>query len=86
MLEDNMEYERLFDGASFVVPLSAAEGGTGGGGSVSVWGGSDFRSLDSDYEGLEWEGEVVNVHVGVDGLIGQKSAGRACVVGGSIQF
>ena len=27
MLEDNMEYEQLFDDASFVVPLSAAEGG-----------------------------------------------------------
>ena len=84
MLEDNMEYERLFDGASFVVPLSAAEGGTGGGGSVSVWGGSDFRSLESDYDGLDWEGEVVNVHVGVDGLIGKKAlAGLALSVGQS---
>ena len=84
MLEDNMEYERLFDGASFVVPLSAAEGGTGGGGSVSVWGGSDFRSLDSDYDGLKWDGEVVNVHFGVDGLVGEKGlAGVALSVGQS---
>ena len=88
MLEDNMEYERLFDGASFVVPLSATEGGTGGGnsgaGTLFVWGGSDFRSLDSDYDGLDWDGEVVSIHFGVDGLVGEKGlAGVALSLGQS---
>ena len=84
MLEDNMEYERLFDGASFVVPLSATAGGNSGGSTLSVWGGSDFRSLGSDYDGLEWDGEVVNIHFGVDGLVGEKAlAGLALSLGQS---
>ena len=83
-----MEYERLFDGASFVVPLSATEGGTGGGkpgaGTLSIWGGSDLRNLDSDNDGLDWNGEVVNIHFGVDGLVSEKAlAGLALSVGQS---
>ena len=65
MLEDNMEYERLFDGASFVVPLSAAEGGTGGGksgaGALSLWGSSNFINLGSDKDELDWDGQVVSI-------------------------
>ena len=83
MLEDQMEYEQLFDSASFVVPLSAAEGGTGGGksggGVLSLWGSSDFINLDSDNDGLDsdndgldWDGQVVSINVGVDGLIGKE--------------
>ena len=76
MLEDNMEYEQLFNGASFVVPLSAAEGGTGGGksdgGALSLWGSSNFINLNSDNDGLDWDGQVVSINVGVDGLIGEK--------------
>ena len=76
MLEDNMEYEQLFDGASFVVPLSAAEGGTGGGksggGTLSLWGSSNFIDLDSDNDELDWDGQVISINVGVDGLIGEK--------------
>ena len=88
MLEDNMEYERLFDDASFVVPLSAAEGGTGGGksgaGTLSIWGGSDLRNLDSDNDELDWDGEVVSIHFGVDGMVSEKAlAGLALSVGQS---
>ena len=76
MLEDQMEYEQLFDGASFVVPLSAAEGGTGdgksGAGALSLWGSSDFINLDSDNDGLDWDGQVTSINVGVDKLLGEK--------------
>ena len=75
MLEDQMEYEQLFDGASFVVPLSAAEGGTGGGksgaGALSLWGSSNFINLGSDNDGLDWDGQVVSLNVGVDKLVGE---------------
>ena len=81
MLEDNMEYEQLFDGASFVVPLSATEGGTGGGkygaGALSLWGSSDFINLGSDNDGLDWDGQVVSINIGVDKLIGEMLAGFA---------
>ena len=76
MLEDNMEYEQLFDGASFVVPLSAAEGGTGGSksgaGALSLWGSSDFINLGSDNDGVDWDGQVTSINVGVDKLVGKE--------------
>ena len=75
MLEDNMEYEQLFDGASFVVPLSATEGGTGdgkpGAGTLSLWGSSNFINLDSDNDELDWDGRVTSINVGVDRLVGE---------------
>ena len=74
MLEDNMEYEQLFDGASFVVPLSADEGGTGGksgGGTSSLWGSSNFINLGSDNDELDWDGQVISINVGVDKLVGE---------------
>ena len=76
MLEGEMEYEQLFDGASFVVPLSAAEGGTGGGksgaGALSLWGSSNFINLGSDNDELDWDGQVVSINVGVDKLVGKE--------------
>ena len=76
MLEDQMEYEQLFDGASFVVPLSATEGGTGGGksggGTLSLWGSSNFINLDSDNDGVDWDGQVTSINIGVDKLIGKE--------------
>ena len=75
MLEDNMEYEQLFDGASFVVPLSADEGGTGGGksgaGALSLWGSSNFINLGSNNDGVDWDGQVTSINIGVDKLVGK---------------
>ena len=75
MLEDNMEYEQLFDGASFVVPLSADEGGTGGGksggGTLSLWGSSNFINLGSNNDEIDWDGQVISINVGVDKLVGK---------------
>ena len=85
-----MEYEQLFNGASFVVPLSATEGGTGGGKSggsaLSLWGSSDFIDLGNDNDEIDWDGQVVSINVGVDGLIRRENAGRVCAVVESIQF
>ena len=76
MLEDDMEYERLFDGASFVVPLSAAKGGTGDGKSgadaLSLWGSRDLINLGSNNDGLDWDGQVVSINIGVDRLVGKE--------------
>ena len=75
MLEDNMEYEQLFDGASFVVPLSADEGESGdgkpGAGTLSLWGSSNFINLGSDNDELDWDGRVTSINVGVDRLVGE---------------
>ena len=71
-LEGSMDVERLFNGASFVLPLQAAEGDPNGVGALMVWGGSEYRSLDSDENGLDWDGEVVSVHLGVDTVVSRE--------------
>ena len=39
---------------------------TDGAGTLSVWGGSEYRNLDGDVDDLDWDGEMVSVHLGVD--------------------
>ena len=60
MLEEQMDYQRLLDGASFVLPLSATDNASAGNtGKTAVWGSSDFRNLAADDEdGLDWEGQT----------------------------
>ena len=72
VLEGTMDVERLFNGASFVLPLRAAEGDPNGVGALLAWGGSEYRSLDSDEDGLDWDGEVVSAHLGVDTLVNRE--------------
>ena len=72
MLEDTMDYERLLDGASFVLPLSlsatsAADNASAGTtGKTTVWGSSDFRNLADDEGSLDWEGQTLSAHLGID--------------------
>ena len=74
MLEGEMEYERLLDGASFVLPLSATDGNNQHGVSnMSLWGATaDYRSLDGDEDGLDWNGDVRSFHFGIDGQFSQQ--------------
>ena len=73
MLEDTMDYQRLLDGASFVLPLplsalsATGNAPTGNPGKTAVWGSGDFRNLaDDDADGLEWEGQTLSAHLGID--------------------
>ena len=77
MLEGQMEYERLLDGASFVLPLQATDGATNGNNqdganTLSLWGSTDYRSLDGDEDGLDWDGDVFSLHFGIDGQFSQQ--------------
>ena len=85
MLDGEMEYERLLDGASFVLPLSASEGAEGNGNRTStgmvMWGGSEYHNMEGDDEnsdGIDWDGDMVSAHIGIDGPVGEdKLAGMA---------
>ena len=73
MLEETMDYQRLLDGASFVLPLplsalsATGNAPTGNPGKTAVWGSGDFRNLaDDDEDGLEWEGKTLSAHLGID--------------------
>ena len=67
MLEDTMNYERLLDGASFVLPLSATDNASAGNaGKTAVWGSSDFRNLADDEDDIDWDGQTRSAHLGID--------------------
>ena len=79
MLEGQMEYEQLLEGASFVVPLSTtgdASADNAGdadrrAGAIVFWGNSDYHSLSNNQNGLDWGGPVLSAHLGMDGRINQ---------------
>ena len=79
MLEGQMEYERLLEGASFVLPLSTtgdASADNAGdadrrAGAIVFWGNSDYHSLSNNQNGLDWSGPVLSAHLGMDGRINQ---------------
>ena len=66
------EYERLLDGASFVLPLSAGEDGydtaSGGAGGLSMWGNSEYSNLDSGgtIDDIDWGGDILSLRFGID--------------------
>ena len=76
MLEGQMEYEQLLDGASFVLPLSttgdaSADNADRRAGAIVFWGNSDYHSLSNNQNGLDWGGPVLSAHLGMDGRINQ---------------
>ena len=74
MLEERMDYERLLDGASFVLPLSATDdASTGNAGKTAVWGSSDFRNLADDEDDIEWDGQTRSAHLGMDRRLSERT-------------
>ena len=73
MLEGQMEYERLLEGASFVLPLAAAGSNSSATpGTLAFWGGLDSRTLAGDADNLDWDGKVSVVHLGIDRQFSEK--------------
>ena len=73
MLEGEMEYERLLDGASLVLPLAAADSDSATtAGAMAFWVGSDNRTLESNEDNLDWDGNVLAVHLGIDRQLSQQ--------------
>ena len=73
MLEESMDYQGLLEGASFVLPLAAADGdSTGTPGALAFWGGFDSRTLAGDEDTLDWEGKVSVFHLGIDRQFSEK--------------
>ena len=68
-IEDGtLDLERALADLSFVMPLNAAEtGGRGAPGSLTLWGTGDYRNVSGGKDGaVEWNGEVLSVHLGSD--------------------
>ena len=65
--EGRRGFEELLSGSGFVLPLNAAAGGTAAGASsVALWGSGEYRDLSGKSGTLDWDGELLGVHLGVD--------------------
>ena len=64
--EGHRGFEALLSGSGFVLPLNAAADGVAGASSVALWGSGEYRDLSGKSGTLDWDGELVGVHVGVD--------------------
>ena len=64
--EGRRGFEELLSGSGFVLPLNAAADGAAGASSVALWGSGEYRSLSGESGTLDWDGELVGVHLGVD--------------------
>ena len=79
MLEDTMDYQRLLNDASFVLPLSLSatsagdDASAGTTGETAVWGSSDFRNLADDEDGIDWDGKTRSTHLGIDKRLSEQA-------------
>ena len=64
--EGRRGFKELLAGSGFVLPLNAAANEAVGASSVAFWGSGEYRSLSGESGTLDWDGELVGVHPGVD--------------------
>ena len=69
----------LLDGASFALPLGAAESGGGAAAPAAVWGRGERVSLSGSEDGVSWDGGLWSAHVGADVRLGPDVVAGAAV-------
>lgn len=61
---NSLDLKRALAGKSFVLPLDGVEGGLDG---LALWGRGDYRDMEGgDDRPIEWDGDLLSVHVGAD--------------------
>ena len=61
---NSLDLKRALTGKSFVLPLDSVEGGLDG---LTLWGRGDYRDMEGgDDRPIEWDGDLLSVHVGAD--------------------
>ena len=58
--------EDVLAGSSFLLPLSADDGGKGGPGGAVLWGGGERQALEGTDPALAWDGAVTTGRIGID--------------------
>ncbi len=61
---NSLDLKRALAGKSFVLPLDGVESGLNG---LALWGRGDYRDMEGgDDRPIEWDGDLLSVHVGAD--------------------
>ena len=63
---DTRSLEDLLGRSSFTLPLGAGAEGDVSTPSFTIWGSGDYRDLSGESEGIDWEGDLLSIHLGVD--------------------
>lgn len=72
----SFDVQKLFQGASFLIPLNNSNAGNGLLSNLTLWGNADFRKLsDDNLQEMAYDGNVTSFNVGVDREVGENLVG-----------
>ena len=72
MSDGSVDMKTMLGNSGFALPLNAGDGtggtsGASGGSSLTFWGGADYRDFDGSGGGIDFDGDLFSVQLGVDG-------------------
>ena len=72
MSDGSVDMKTMLGNSGFALPLNAGDGTSGGtngigGGSLTFWGGADYRDFDGSGGGIDFDGDLFSAQLGVDG-------------------
>ena len=72
MSDGSVDMKAMLGNSGFALPLNATDGTSGGtngigGGSLTFWGGADYRDFDGSGNGIDFDGDLFSLQLGVDG-------------------
>ena len=74
-LGSGFDIKRVLGNSEFVMPLNASGDGTGSGATSSMvlWGSGDYNNLSDNDDGLDYDGDIYSINVGIDSQISQET-------------
>ena len=75
ILGSGFDIKRVLGNSEFVMPLNASGDGTGSGATSSMvlWGSGDYNNLSDNDDGLDYDGDIYSINVGIDSQISQET-------------
>ena len=72
MADRTLDMKAMLGNSGFALPLNATDGTSGGtngigGSSLTFWGGADYRGFDGSGNGIDFDGDLFSLQLGVDG-------------------
>ena len=69
------DIKRVLGNSEFVMPLNASGDGTGSGATSSMvlWGSGNYSNLSDNDDGLDYDGDIYSINLGIDSQISQET-------------
>ena len=70
MVDGSLDMKAMLANSGFALPLNATDGTGGiGSGSLTFWGGGDYRDFDGSGNDVDFDGDLFSAQLGVDGKL-----------------